>query len=244
VSLPRRTGIVNTSRWPSRVLDTLPGVASHVDRDVGFERQWLDEHTWVDVARGWIAGPDEIYETLVPAVPWKANRLWRYERWVEEPRVSHWYRVGQPFPHPVLVETHRALQARYRVQFDGFSLIWYRDGNDGQAFHRDRDMKYCEDTLVAILTFGARRPWLLRRRDRRDKWIAAYGGAEHDLSPAGGDLFVLGGRAQADWEHSVPKIPGAGSTKGRISAQWRWTSRTGRPEVGGSYSKARHFSRR
>ena len=144
----------------------------------------------------------------------------------------------------MLVDTHRALQAQYGVTFDGFSLIWYRDGNDCQAFHRDRDMRYTENTLVGILSLGARRPWLLRRRDRRDKWIAANGGAEYDLSPAGGDLFVLGGRAQADWEHSVAKVPGGAGRFGRISGQWRWTSGTGRPEPGGSYAAPRNFSRR
>ena len=167
---------------------TLPQVSSEtgparVDRDVAFERQWLDDGTWVDMARGWIADAPEAYDTLAHAVPWAPRRLWRYERWIEEPRVSHGYRAGQPVPHPVLLETQRAIQAKYRVTFDGFSLIWYRDGDDCQAFHRDRDMRFTEDTLVVILTLGARRPWLLRRRDRRDKWIAAHGGAEYDLSP-------------------------------------------------------------
>jgi alkylated DNA repair dioxygenase AlkB len=217
---------------------------ARVDRDIAFERTWLDEHTWVDVARHFIVDPDEAYDTLAAAVPWTQNQLWRYERWVPEPRVSAAYRVDAPLPHPILLDTTRALQARYSVRFPAFSLLWYRDGDDRQAFHRDRDMRYTEDTLVAILTLGARRPWLLRRRERRDKWIAANGGADFDLAPAGGDLFVLGGRAQADWEHGVPAVPGGAGRFGRISGQWRWTSNRGRPERGGSYSAPRNFSRR
>jgi alkylated DNA repair dioxygenase AlkB len=220
-------------------------VTAHVDPDATFERKWLDDTTWVDLARGYVVEPAEAYETLAATVPWRANRMWRYERWVEEPRVSALYQVGQAWPHPVLQEIHRALQHRYRVRFGGFSLLWYRDGNDCQAFHRDRDMRYTEDTLVAIMTLGARRPWLLRRRTRPDKWIAPAGGAEYDLAPAGGDLFVLGGRAQADWEHSIPPVrDGRPERHGRISGQWRWSSRTGRPEPGGSYSSPRYFSRR
>jgi hypothetical protein len=93
-----------------------------------------------------------------------------------------------------------------------------------------------------ILTFGARRPWLLRPRRRRDKWIDEHLGTEHDLAPASGDLLVMGGRCQVDWEHSVPKVRHRRDL-GRISAQWRWTSRRGRPEVGASYRAPRHYSR-
>jgi len=208
------------------------------------ERTWLDDHTWVDRAPGWLAGADELYEMLTATVAWEQGKLWRYERWVEEPRVGSFYGRNRGFPHPVVAAAQRAIQDHYRVQFEGVALAWYRDGNDSVAFHRDREMRYCEDTVVAILTLGARRPWLLRRRTRADKWIADHGGAEYDLAPASGDLFVLGGRAQADWEHSVPKLSGAGARAGRISMQWRYTSRRGRPEVGGSYRAPRNFSRR
>jgi len=208
------------------------------------DRTWLDGHTWVDRAPGWLAGADELYDLLARSVPWEQGKLWRYERWVEEPRVGSYYGRDRGFPHPVIASAQRAIQDHYRLQFDGVALAWYRDGDDSVAFHRDREMRYCEDTVVAILTLGARRPWLLRRRTRRDKWIADHGGAEYDLAPAGGDLFVLGGRAQADWEHSVPKLPGAGARAGRISMQWRHTSRRGRPETGGSYRAPRNFTRR
>jgi alkylated DNA repair dioxygenase AlkB len=218
-------------------------VSASVASDLEFERVDLGNGTWIDLARGWVRDPDEVYTYLTEHVPWKQGRLWRYEKYIEEPRLSVGY-GSRTLPHPVLVETQRQLQRRYNVPFDGAGLNWYRDGNDCQAFHRDRDMRYCENTLVAILTFGARRPWLMRRRTRADKWIAENNGAEVDLSPSAGDLFILGGRAQADWEHSVPQVRGAEGRLGRISVQWRWTSRTGRPEVGASYRAPRNFSRR
>lgn len=212
--------------------------------DSEFERTWLDETTWVDRAKEFVVGADEVYAHLTETVPWQASLLWRYEKWVEEPRVGHGYSRVASYPHPVFVDAQRKIQHHYNISFGGFALAYYRDGNDSQAFHRDRDMKFCEDTIIAIVTFGARRPWLLRQRTRADKWTADHGGAEYDLAPAGGELIVLGGRAQADWEHSVPKLAGAGPRAGRISAQFRWTSGRGRPEVGGSYRAPRNFSRR
>ena len=112
-------------------------------------------------------------------------------------------------------------------------MIHYRDGRDGQGFHRDTDMKWLDDTIIAILTLGARRPWLLRPRANRYEHSEGRG-ATHDLKPGSGDLIVMGGRCQADWEHSVPYLPGR-PVGIRVSLQWRWTSRTGRPFVGGSY---------
>ncbi|HYF46693.1 MAG TPA: alpha-ketoglutarate-dependent dioxygenase AlkB, partial [Acidimicrobiales bacterium] len=163
----------------------------------------------------------------------------RYDRWVDEPRLGASWRPGQPV-HPALVEAHRTLRDRYRVPFDGFAFAWYRDGRDSVAFHRDRELKWLDDTVIAVFTLGARRPWLIRPRSAKYDHFAEDHGATHDLRPAGGDLHVMGGRAQADWEHSVPKRPGL--REGRISLQWRWTSRQGRQEIGGSYRKPRRYS--
>lgn len=215
----------------------------HVRDDVELERLWLDETSWVDVARGWLAGADEVYRALLDAVPWQQGRIYRYDHWVDEPRLGWMWQVGRPAPHPVLVEVHRTLQHRYGVRFDGCGLAYYRDGYDGQAFHRDRALRWLDDTVIAVLTLGARRPWHLRPRTHRDRHDLDLGGPTHDLAPAGGDLLVMGGRCQADWEHAVPqqRRPGIG---GRISLQWRWTARTGRPQVGGNYRDPRFFSDR
>jgi alkylated DNA repair dioxygenase AlkB len=129
-------------------------------------------------------------------------------------------------PRPELAGIHRTLQQTYRARFDGFGMIHYRDGRDGQGFHRDTDLRWLDDTVIAILSLGARRPWLLRPRGATD--------AAHDLAPGPGDLLVMGGRCQADWEHSVPyrtRQP-VGT---RISLQWRYTTRRGRPFIGSSY---------
>ena len=209
------------------------GQEVHVRPGVEVERVWLDETSWVDVARGWLAGADEMFEALHDGVAWRTSRLFRYDHWVEERRLGSFWRPGQPLPHPGVAVAQRALQRRYKVTFDGCGLIHYRDGRDGQAFHRDTDMRWLDETVIAVLTLGARRPWLLR--PRTSKLDHSEGrGATHDLSPASGDLLVMGGRCQADWEHSVAYLP-TRHVAPRISLQWRWTSRRGRPFIGASY---------
>jgi alkylated DNA repair dioxygenase AlkB len=220
--------------------------------DAPVERLALDDHSWVDVARGWLVGADELFEHLRDSVPWQTNRLFRYDHEVEERRLGASWRRGSPLPHPVLAEATRWLQNRYRAYFDGFSLIQYRDGRDGQGFHRDTDMRYLDDTIIAVLSLGAQRPWLLRPHSNKHS-MAPMQGATHDLAPASGDLIVMGGRAQADWQHSVPYLVNravAGSDRTattvppRISLQWRFTRKTGQPYIGSSYSAPRYYGQR
>jgi alkylated DNA repair dioxygenase AlkB len=212
-----------------------------VDPNATTERLALDDTSWVDVTRGWLTGADELYEALRTGVAWQTSRLYRYDHWVEERRLGSMWRPGTPLPHPALAEAHRTLQHRYGARFEGFSLIQYRDGSDGQAFHRDTDMKWLDDTIIAVLSLGAQRPWLLRPRTSKHDHTEGRG-TTHDLAPAGGDLLVMGGRCQADWEHSVPYRIGQ-PTGTRISLQWRYTSKRGRPFVGGSYRAPLNYSR-
>jgi len=213
-----------------------------VDPDAAIERVALDAMSWVDLGRGWLHGADELFDALLGTVRWETGRLFRYDHVVEERRLGAGWRRGQPLPHPALADVHRALQRRYHVQFDAFSLIQYRDGSDGQAFHRDTDMRWLDDTVIAVLTLGARRPWLLRPHGRRFD-LSEGRGASHDLAPGSGDLIVMGGGCQAGWQHSVPYQPGRRDIGPRISLQWRYTSRRGKPFVGASWRAPVGYSR-
>jgi alkylated DNA repair dioxygenase AlkB len=215
-------------------------VSEHLT-EAPLERTWLDDRSWVDVARGWLVRPDEVFAAVRESVAWQQGRVFRYERWVDEPRLGGSLRPGAA-PHPALVETHRTLQHHYGVRLGGMGLAYYRDGRDLMAFHRDRDMRWLDQTVIALLVLGARRPFHLRPRANRYDHDAGHKGATHDVAPGEGDLVVMGGACQVGWEHSVPPAPGV--TGGRISVQWRWTSGRGRPVVGASYRAARTYSRR
>jgi len=117
------------------------------------------------------------------------------------------------------------------VRFGAVGLNYYRHGRDSVAFHRDRELRHLDDTLIAIVTLGGERPFLLR---------PFGGGPSRDVRPASGDLLVMGGRCQADWEHSVAYLPDR-RVEPRISIQWRFARRTGRPFVGASYRAPLHF---
>jgi alkylated DNA repair dioxygenase AlkB len=210
--------------------------------DAPVERLVLDERCWVDVVRGLVPAPlaDQVHDELVAGVDWQQGRVFRYERWIDEPRLGAMQRGADR--HPALVEVQDWISRRYRVRFDGVALAHYRDGRDSVAWHRDRELRWLDDTVIGVFTMGARRPWLVRplhgtRRAAEDDDLRDA----RDLAPSSGDLLVLGGACQDAWLHAVPKV--RGRTASRVSAQWRWTSRRGRRDPNPSYYAPRHYSR-
>lgn len=184
-----------------------------VDLAVTVERLELEHGSWVDVGRGWLRGADTLLDRLVTTVPWRQGRRHMYGRMVDDPRLSHWYQPSDELPDSALALVRATLSSRYGVSFGAVGLNYYRDGRDSVAPHRDRELRHVDDTLVAIVTLGAARPFRLRPR---------AGGASLDVHPGSGDLLVMGGRTQADWEHAVPKVRAVGP---RVSISLRWARR-------------------
>jgi alkylated DNA repair dioxygenase AlkB len=183
--------------------------------DDGFERTLLSRGAWVDVRRGWLPDPDDVFDTLARDVPWRAERRQMYDRMVDVPRLVHTYLAGQPLPHPALTAAREALSAHYADElgepFVTAGCCFYRDGHDSVAWHGDRiGRARSQDTMVAIVSFGSPRKLLLRPK----------GGPTAHCFPLGhGDLVVMGGSCQRTWEHAVPKT--ARPVGPRISVQFR-----------------------
>jgi alkylated DNA repair dioxygenase AlkB len=164
----------------------------------------LDERSWVDVAPGWLEGADTLFDELVAVLPLRQRTdVKMYDRVVDEPRLTAWWHVesGEPEPLPILREIRLGLAERYDDRFDSIGFNLYRDGNDSVAWHGDRHRHVVAEPIVAILSVGARRPLRLRPRG---------GGASRSWQLGDGDLFVMGGACQHEWEHTVPKQRAAG----------------------------------
>lgn len=213
--------------------------APQLDRRAAVERVQLDDHAWVDVAPGWMRGSDTLFAHLARVCPWRQGRRFAYDHTVEDPRLGCGYPGTAEPPHPVLGQARLAIEARYGVAVSGPQLNWYRDGRDRVAMHRDRELRRLDDTLVAILTLGARRPFLMAPYPAGARGSGAADPEARAFAPAGGDLIVLGGRAQLTWLHGVPRVDGDGA---RISVMWRWTSGHGRPMRGAGYRAPRRYT--
>ncbi len=177
----------------------------------GLARIHLDERSWVDHAPGWLRGSDHLFELVLTSRAWGERTRWMYERRVREPRLTAPWSLGSgtALEPAVLEEIRLCLSARYGVLFDSVGFNLYRDGRDSVAWHADRIEREIVDPVVALLSVGEPRRFLLRPRG---------GGSSVGFRLGRGDLLVTGGSAQRTWEHCVPKVAHAGP---RISVAYR-----------------------
>jgi alkylated DNA repair dioxygenase AlkB len=193
---------------------SLLGAAEEPDIDrsfSGLRRIHLDEGSWVDHAPGWVSGADRLFEAVLFGRPWEQRSRRMYDQRVEEPRLTAPWNAdsGQPLEPPILEDIRGVLSQRYRRSFDSVGFNLYRDGRDSVAWHADRIAAEIEEPIVALLSLGEPRKFLLRPKG---------GGASRVFLVGHGDLLVTGGQTQRTWEHSVPKVSRAGP---RISLAYR-----------------------
>ncbi len=178
-----------------------------IDPDfTSLRREHLDREAWIDHAPGWLRGADVLFADILDRAPWAGHDRWMYERRVAEPRLTA--RGWQDVP-TVVDEARLALSERYGVVFSSVGFNLYRDGRDSVAWHGDRVARDLPSAVVAIVSLGGRRPFLLRPRG---------GGRSRRFEVDSGDLLVMGGACQRTWDHSVPKRSAAYA---RISIQFR-----------------------
>ena len=171
-----------------------------VDSSVALERLELDGQSWIDAAARWLTGADELFEQLLAGLRWTRAERPMYGQMVEEPRLGAHLRLRSAGVPAVVQEMASALDNRYGT---GFSSVWvnlYRGGRDSVAWHSDRIGIDPAGALVAIVSLGGPRRFLLR---------PAGGGRSRSFTLASGDLLVMGGACQQNWEHSVPKVAAA-----------------------------------
>nr|WP_208411610.1 alpha-ketoglutarate-dependent dioxygenase AlkB [Mycolicibacterium fluoranthenivorans] len=180
------------------------------------ERRYLGDGAWIDVRAGWLGSDDRLFDELLTAIPWRAERRQMYDRVLDVPRLVSFHDLTtEPAPHPGIARLRVRLNDIYAGElgerFTTAGLCLYRDGDDSVAWHGDTvGRSSTSDTMVAIVSLGARRVFAMRPRS---------GGRSLRLPQAHGDLLVMGGSCQRTWEHAVPKT--ARPIGPRISIQFR-----------------------
>jgi alkylated DNA repair dioxygenase AlkB len=170
------------------------------------ERTALRAGGWIRYAEHFlsIAEADRLFDALRRATGWRQfrNRLWTFPRltaFVADAGITYRYsgvmHAGERWT-PELLVVRRRLESATAATFNGVLLNLYRDGNDSMGRHADDEHELGTNPLVASVSLGAARPFVLRHRASGEKLT---------LDLAHGSLLLMGGTLQHHWVHELPK---------------------------------------
>lgn len=148
------------------------------------------------------------------AVQWSQTTIKMFGREILQPRLTSWMgdaaytysgRRHEPAPMPDGVARIRETLLELRPGFNSVLANLYRNGSDSVAWHADDEPELGDEPVIASVSLGAAREFRIRRwspvnpearRARADSWT---------ITLRHGDLLVMRGRSQADYQHCIPK---------------------------------------
>jgi alkylated DNA repair dioxygenase AlkB len=193
--------------WQGSLFDGLEDRGERLSFDA-LRREPLDDRSWLDVVPAWVPDHDVLFARMLERAPWQQRTRQMWDNEVLEPRLVAAWRTGEELPAEV-TELVAPLNARYGVDFDSCLINLYRDGSDAVAWHADTVRTTMRDPLVATVSLGARRSFLVRP--------AEGGPVVRRYAPGEGDLIVMGGAMQHDWHHTVPREKSASGARMSIT---------------------------
>ena len=159
----------------------------------------------------WLA-PDEaaaLFSTLRETLPWQVHRVRLFGREHASPRLSCWigdagasYRYSgvrhEPNPWPPALAPLRArLERALGTRFNSVLANLYRDGRNAMGWHSDDEPELGARPVIASLSLGAARRFVLRHRTDPVRRLAC------ELGP--GSLLVMAGETQRHYRHALPR---------------------------------------
>lgn len=160
---------------------------------------------------GWLAPAEAaaLSAQLLGEVAWEVHRIRLFGRLVDSPRLSCW--IGDPeasyrysgtrfAPHPwlpALRSLRDRLAAETGVPFNSVLANRYRDGRDAMGWHSDDEKELGPRPLIASLSLGATRRFVLRHRSEP--------ALRQALELSTGGLLLMGGETQRLYRHALPR---------------------------------------
>jgi len=186
----------------------------------------LDGGSLLWYPRAFASDSAHLIAALMHDVRWEQHQLRIFGRQVAAPRLSAWhadpgcrYRYSglslEPLPFSDAMEAiRRRVEALAGQSFNSTLLNLYRDGADSMGWHSDDEPELGLAPLIASVSLGATRRFVLRRRDAHGERI---GIDLHD-----GSLLLMLPPLQRFWQHALPKTRRVSAP--RINLTWRSVS--------------------
>ena len=152
---------------------------------------------------------DHLFHNLKDMEGWKQDCIRIFGKVHPLPRLHRWFTTSnrphrwsgiemQPEPYPAaLQKILERLSREGNVTFNSALGNLYRNGRDSVSWHSDDESELGPNPVIASLSLGATRRFLLRKKD--DHKVVRSFQLTH------GSLLWMAGSTQALWEHSIPK---------------------------------------
>ncbi|MBH0084761.1 alpha-ketoglutarate-dependent dioxygenase AlkB [Psychrobacter sp. SCQQ22] len=170
---------------------------------------------------------DTLYDRLLNELPWQSDIVTLFGQthittrqivWMGESNTTYHYsgqsRYATPWTDSVFHVKQYIEQQLSSIgidtTFNSCLLNYYPSGTDGMGYHADDEKELGAQPIIASLSLGATRKFILKHKKTQDKV---------ELHLESGQLIVMHGDTQKFWKHTITKTKTVAA--GRISLTFR-----------------------
>jgi len=155
-------------------------------------------------------GRDTVLDRLVAETPWRQESIVVWNKLYAQPRLIAWYGDRDSFytysgirlaPIPwtdLLLDIKTRVEIVAAESFNSVLLNYYRDHRDSMGFHSDDEAELGARPVIASLSLGEERTFILKHRFNHATKPAR-------LKLASGSLLLMKGETQRNWKHGIAK---------------------------------------
>lgn len=150
-----------------------------------------------------------LFEKLLSEIPWQQDDIKVFGKLHPQPRLTALFgNEGKPYsysniimqPHPwnpLLMFIKNEIEEVSTENFTTVLLNLYRNGKDSNGWHADNEKELGRNPVIASVSFGAERSFLLQHNTIAD--------AKLKIALGNGSLLLMKGETQHFWKHQIPK---------------------------------------
>jgi alkylated DNA repair dioxygenase AlkB len=167
----------------------------------------------IDLYPNWLPAAEarSLFDELLTTLPLRQEEIVLFGRRVPQPRLSTWMgdaeavygysgRTFVPLPWDRSVaRLKERVEETVGRRFNSVLINLYRHGEDSMGYHADNEPELGPDPVVASVSLGAARRFVLRPRKEKGTTGA------RELRLTSGSLLVMREGVQRSWVHGVPK---------------------------------------
>ena len=152
----------------------------------------------------------QMLQKLMHDTIWRQENVRIYGKEYQQPRLVSLYGDAgmkydysgislRPLPWTDLLrEIKRRIEDCTDATFNAVFLNLYRDHNDSMGFHSDDEKELGQNPVIASLTFGATRTFLMKHKSNRDIPLVK-------VPLESGTVLLMKGATQHNWKHGINK---------------------------------------